>query len=398
MAGILQEYLDKHLTLVQMQKELAGLIADYNRLTGRYLFVYSADLTKARHGNDDVALNQEDFYIIQDILRDVTASSIDVYLETPGGSGETAEEIARFFHRKFNEVSFVIAGEAKSAGTILTMSGDRIMMTDSGSLGPIDAQIRIGRQIVSAYDYRAWVENKRQEAEKNGKLNPFDAAMVAQISPGEIYGVYNSLEFAVELVKKWLVNYKFKDWVVTSSGRTVTPVMKSKRAREVALFLCNHMNWKSHGRSLKLEDLKEYLIIERIDDKPDLAQIVYRINTILRLIYSSSTIYKVFRTVDTFICRNVIASGAVNFAPEKFIPPQKNDKTIKINLECPKCHKKHQIFGRVGPIDGVNTKNVKINPNIRDGDMFVCDQCGFSMDLNPIKNQIELTRHEKICF
>ena len=76
------------------------------------------------------------FYNIQDILRESPHTKIDFYIETPGGSGEAAEEIAKFLRKKFDEVNFVVAGEAKSAGTILVLSGDNIYMTDTGSLGP----------------------------------------------------------------------------------------------------------------------------------------------------------------------------------------------------------------------------------------------------------------------
>jgi hypothetical protein len=48
-------------------------------------------------------------------------------------------------------------------------------MADTGSLGPIDAQVKIGRSVVSAHDYKEWVGLKRDEAAKNGSLNPFDA-------------------------------------------------------------------------------------------------------------------------------------------------------------------------------------------------------------------------------
>lgn len=100
------------------------------------MFLYAADINKAKTRGIDVSLVQEDFYNIQDILRDAKFKHIDFYLETPGGSGEAAEEIAKFLRKKFEQVNFVIAGEAKSAGTILALSGDNIFMTDSGSLGP----------------------------------------------------------------------------------------------------------------------------------------------------------------------------------------------------------------------------------------------------------------------
>jgi len=92
----------------------------------------------------------------------------------------------------------------------LALSGDEIFMTETGSLGPIDAQLRIGRTVGSAYDYMEWVHEKKMEAQENGMLNPFDATMVAQISPSELKGVYNSLEFAKDIVKEWILSTSSK--------------------------------------------------------------------------------------------------------------------------------------------------------------------------------------------
>ena len=142
------------MSIIDLQNDLQKLIKDYNKYTGRYLFVYSSDINKVRTRGIDVSLIQDDFYNVQDILRESNEDKIDFYIETPGGSGEAAEEIAKFLRKKFNEVNFIIAGEAKSAGTILALSGDNIYMTDTGSLGPIDAQVRLGRSTISAHDYK----------------------------------------------------------------------------------------------------------------------------------------------------------------------------------------------------------------------------------------------------
>ncbi len=71
-------------------------------------------------------------------------------------------------------------------------------MTETGSL-QIDAQVFIGRTVVSAQDYMEWVVEKQQESPKSNSINPFDATIVAQINPGEIGGVYNALKFAIDL-------------------------------------------------------------------------------------------------------------------------------------------------------------------------------------------------------
>ena len=193
MPSIINEYVSKELGLIDLQDELQGLIKRYNDYTGRNLFVYAADINKSRIRGVDVSMVQDDFYTLQDILRELKKKKLDVYLETPGDSGEAAEEIAKFLRKKFNEVNFIIAGEAKSAGTILVLSGDNIFMTETGSLGPIDAQVRIGRSVISAHDYKEWIDNKREEAQNKGTLNPVDAMIIAQISPGELAGINNSM-------------------------------------------------------------------------------------------------------------------------------------------------------------------------------------------------------------
>ena len=406
MASILSEYLSKKMSILDLRKELTNLRKEYNKLTGRNLFIYAADFNKGRR-NIDVSLMQDDFYMIQDILRESDKESIDVYIETPGGSGETAEEIARFLHGKFKEVNFVIAGEAKSAGTILVMCADNIYMCSTGSLGPIDAQVKIGRSVVSAYDYKKWIDDKRKEVAVNGgKLNPTDAVILAQISPGELYGIVNSLNFAKDLVQDWLVKYKFKNWTTTSGHNTlVTEEMKKERASQIAEKLCNHMDWHTHGRSLKMEDLKDELLIEDIDANPQLADIVYRIKTIIRLIFDSSTDYKLYYWEDCELSRT---ANIANSAPVSFplplhasTPKHVNIETVEMNIVCPKCGKGHKVIGYIGiPSEELKRLKLPTNKLLKPDSVLLCDtpNCGFALDLKPIINNIESQIKKKITI
>lgn len=408
MASILNEYLNKRLGILDLQNELLRLIKEYNKITGRCLFIYAADIKKGRISGVDVSLGQDDFYTIQDILRERKDKKIDFYIETPGGSGEAAEEIAKFLRKKFEEVNFVVAGEAKSAGTILALSGDNIYMTETGSLGPIDAQVKIGRFVVSAHDYKEWVDGKRLEAAETGRLNPFDAIMVAQISPGELSGVVNSLEFAKDLVKGWLEEYKFKNWSKTRTrGIDVTPEMRKKRAQEVADNLCDHTTWRTHGRSLKIEDLEEHLLIEKIDDDPKLADIVYRIKTVISLILDGSTAYKIFYTDDLKISRTFTMNPG-NMNPMNAMPspvgkigaPNPNAiEGVELELQCPKCFKKHKVQGYLNKSsEDIKKLKLPVTPNVKDNDIFVCDNCSMSLDLKAIKNQVEIQSGKKVTF
>lgn len=412
MASILHEYSSKQWGLIEFQEELLRLIKRYNDYTGRYLFIYASDINKTGIRGVSPVLVQDDFYVIQDLLRESQEKIIDFYIETPGGRGEAAEEIARFLRNKFDEVNFVIAGEAKSAGTILVLSGDNIRMTDTGSLGPIDAQVVIGRGQVSAHDYKEWVDQKRAEAQASGTLNPFDAVMVAQISPGELSGVINSLEFAKDLVKNWLEHYKFKNWTETRSKKIeVTQQMKSDRAQTLADKFCNHTTWRTHGRSLKIEDLKEDLIIERIDDDVELSDIVYRIKTVIRMMFDESTVYKIYYVADTKISKTYSVSQGGNFpggAPINLPsgsaaphggPIKKNVEIAKVTVQCPKCSKKHVVDAYLDLTSNeIRDLKLPVLANLRSNGILICDSCGMSLDLKPVKNQIESETKKKVNF
>jgi ClpP class serine protease len=167
---------------IDLQNELKRLISEYNHLKNTYLLIYAVDFEKgAQIPGLNISLIMNDYHVIHELLRDVQKSNIDFYLETPGGSGEAAEEIVNFLHKKFETVNFIIVGESKSAGTLMTMSADEIYIADSGSLGPIDAQVRVGRSMISAFDYVNWIEEKRRNVLSGMTLDAIDAAMIAQI-------------------------------------------------------------------------------------------------------------------------------------------------------------------------------------------------------------------------
>jgi len=391
--SFINKYIDRKLSVPELESELLKLISEYNKLRNTYLFVYAAAIGKPIPA---VALEQSDFYVIHDLLTSKkNLQKLDMYIETPGGSGETAEEIVRFLHNNFDTVSFVVSGEAKSAGTIIVLSGDEILMTETGSLGPIDAQMRIGRSIVSAYDYMEWVEVKREEAEKQDRLNPFDATMVAQITPGELGSVFHALKFAEDLVVEWLIKYKFKKWTVTETRKIhVTEKMKRKRAEEIAKELTNHSKWRLHGRSIKIDDLEGENIklkITRVDSDLKLAEIVYRIQTVCRLLFDTTTSFKIFATQDNKIFRQAVSAGA----PIK-IPKMQAPDVAEFEQKCPKCGIVHKIYAKFTPnpqID-VDLKNKGYKPFPKDA-KIICD-CGFEIDLLGIKNQIEIQTGKKI--
>jgi len=389
--GLLSEYINRGWSAAQLQEELKSLITKYNIKRSTFLLVFATAIGK---NIPDIPLSQDDYYTIVDILRSkVSLPRIDIYLETPGGSGEAAEEIVNYLRAHFDSVSFVVSGEAKSAGTLMVLSGNEILMTETGSLGPIDAQMRIGRTVVSAFDYTEWIDEKREDAAKTGKLNPFDATMIAQISPGELKGVYHSLKFAEDLVVDWLTKYKFKNWNETETRKLpVTEAMKKQRAGEIVGELINHAKWRSHGRSIKIGDLEDIkLKITKVDQDPELCDIVNRIQTVCRLLFISTSTYKLFATHEEKILKQAMrVNNPLDQSPPK-LPDVANMK-----LNCPKCQREYRLYAKFNP-----------NPNIDKGlqaegfspfpkDNKIQCGCGFEINLAGMRNELEVKSGRKV--
>jgi len=389
--SLIREYIERKMSTEQYEQELIKLIKSYNQYRKTYLFVYAAGMNK---NIPDVALQQDDYYTIADILKNKMVESLDFYIETPGGRGETAEEIVRFLRSRCSKLSYVVSGEAKSAGTIMVLSGDEILMTETGSLGPIDAQMRIGRSQISAKDYIEWVEEKHKEAGIKGSLNPFDATMIAQISPGEFKGVYQALEFAEDLVVEWLPKYKFKNWEQTETKKEpVTEEMKKERAREVASKLLNRKELRTHARSIKIGDLEGLLKIERIDDDPKLSDIVYRIQIICKLLFETTNVFKIFATEDLKIFRQASLMQIGGVAPQL-----KKVDVANAEVQCSKCGKKHMVYAKFidNPKIDVDLGKKGFTPFPKGGKLS-CD-CGNVIDINGMKKELEAQIGRKIII
>ena len=82
-------------------------------------------------------------------------NAIAIFLTTPGGQAEAVEKLVEVVRHHYQLVYFVVPVAAMSAGTIFCMSGDRIYMDYSSSLGPIDPQVpdRENKFLIPALGY-----------------------------------------------------------------------------------------------------------------------------------------------------------------------------------------------------------------------------------------------------
>jgi len=196
-----------------------------------------------------------------------------VFLNTPGGSAETVEKLVEIIRFHYSEVFFVVPDEAMSAGTIFCMSGDRIYMDYTSSLGPIDPQIHNGKDWVPALGYLDQVERmiKKSAAGEltDAELIIFQTQDLAMLSRFE-----QAKNLTITLLKKWLVEFKFKDWEIHQTtpsllNQPVTHEQKVARAEDIATMLSDNKLWHSHGRMIGISTLKTVLRLKIEDYSKD---------------------------------------------------------------------------------------------------------------------------------
>jgi len=192
-------------------------------------------------------------------------SCLAIVLDTPGGVVEVVERIVNAIRYHYSEVTFIVPNRAMSAGTVFVMSGDRVMMDYFSCLGPIDPQIEKEGKLVPALSYLEQFYRLNEKA-RAGELTTAEYALLSKLDLGELYQFEQARDLSIELLKKWLSTYWFKDWVKTETrGLTVDAETKEKRAEQIAEALNKPERWHSHGRGINKKTLTEELGL-RIND------------------------------------------------------------------------------------------------------------------------------------
>ncbi len=380
--GIFSDYLNSLKDYKSIAIERKKQLRRISELRGHAVLTIASDMGgMSGKVNAPIGIDYNDLLPVADQLDTLEGDKIDVILETPGGQAERAEDIVRLLRNRFSYVCFIVPGAAMSAGTIMVMSGNEILLEPISSLGPIDAQIVVGGKRFSAEAFLEGMNEIKAEVEKTGNLNRAYIPILQGITPADIQACKNLQSFSAKLVSEWLFKWKFQTWETHSTnGQPVTEEVKHKRAEEIAKQLCNHSHWLTHSRSIKLEDLVNMgLKVVNYSEIPDLHDAVRRYYTLLRMGFDSTSMYKLFETPDTQIARHAVPVSNLKGQKTGF------DEIAEIQVTCPNCNHRATIQANIG-------KTSPLKPGNRpfpDDNLFKCPNCGEDTDISDIRNDIE---------
>ncbi|MDY6867317.1 MAG: hypothetical protein SVT56_05345 [Chloroflexota bacterium] len=265
----------KEINLFEFRKETMKRIESK---TERNLICYVTQIT----GNTrDIPTGIDDFDLtgFNDLVSTSLGEEIDILIISNGGSPEATERIVKLIRSKYNSVRYIVPSNAYSAATLISFSGDQLIMGPISTLGPIDPQIGgiPARAIIRAFDRveeRLKTEGPKSLTAYLPLLQKYDLHLLEMCESAQ--------KLSEELAKEWLSKYLLK-----SSN-------SPDQLHEIVKYFSSFDKHKSHARGIDRETAKSQGLPIVYTEEIELDELVGSLLNQYMIAIDRSPFYKLF--------------------------------------------------------------------------------------------------------
>jgi len=269
-----------------------AVIKEIEKLTGRRLLVYVSDPKK----QPDCLLSLEDKTGFSDLIEDIDDGDVDIFINSPGGFAEVTEAIVGILRSKFTSIRFAIPNIAKSAATLLVLSGDEILMDHRSELGPIDPQIEYpaagGRRREAAEDIIDGFDNAKASLKNEGpSAVPAYVPLLSNYTMGLIQACNNAKNLSIVLATQWLTSFMLKE-------------LDKEGIDKIVDSFSHHKKTFSHSRAILIDTcIKEGLKILdlRKENNQFLGSKLWELWCLYEFEFERTQIYKLWENSNNFV-------------------------------------------------------------------------------------------------
>lgn len=243
---------------------------------GRHVIFYSSGfLQKPQAPQPSLQITLEDLNGLMAVMYGMDwDKGLTLLIHTPGGQTIATESLVAYMRSKFGSVEVIVPAFAMSAGTMISLSGDLIVMGRQSQLGPIDPQMPLGDRVVSARAVVDQFNSARTDIMDDQRAAHVWASILQSMGPSLLQEAENALRYGQRMVETWLEQYMFAG---DPDGHTKAAAI-AKHFNDASL----HLN---HGRRIgRDEAIAQGVTVEPLEDNQDLQEAVltaYHIATIL---------------------------------------------------------------------------------------------------------------------
>lgn len=211
----------------------------------------------------------------------VDKKEVDVLIHSPGWDPAATERIVGILRNRFDKVNFIIPHSAYSAATMLSLSGNEIILHPSATLWPIDPQLNW----TPARSIKRWFDNIKQKiTEEWPESLPAYIPLIEKYSIDLLEQCEDAEKLSEELVAEWLKKYMFDSEAIEDS-----------KIEEIVKYFSSYDTHKLHSRPLIYEKVKELGIKIKLADW-ELKDAIWEAYILLDWFFSNTPFVKLYET------------------------------------------------------------------------------------------------------
>ena len=218
-------------------------------------------------------IDESDTMPFVDLLHRVPPNrNVDLLLHTSGGSIDAAEKLLGMVRKHVGpaQLRIIVPDFAKSAGTLMVLGADSVVMSDTSELGPIDPQAPLFDRWQSVQNYLD-AYNAHADTLKTDRDNLAAQIMLGKLDPATLKLCESAVRRARQAAENLLKRGMFRNggnWSFTVSE------------------LLDTTRWLSHGQMISWEDARDPrigLVVEYLAYHSEEWQAYWRLHCLQRL-------------------------------------------------------------------------------------------------------------------
>lgn len=159
------------------------------------------------HQNENTSIIDKDINAFMEVVHKLDrGKGLDLILHTPGGEISATEHIINYLHSCFTDIKVIIPQMAMSAGSIISVSCNEIIMGKQSCLGPFDPQLGG----VACQSVLKEFENAKEDIKKHPEALGLWQVVLSKYPPTFLYSCAQAVALTNELADK-LIQKIMKD-------------------------------------------------------------------------------------------------------------------------------------------------------------------------------------------
>ena len=255
-----------------------------HKLTGRNVIAYySGWLQKGSLAGQGIAFDINDgdkngfMTTIHELDRKL---GLDLLLHTPGGSTSATESLVDYLRSMFGtNIRAIVPQLAMSAGTMIALSCDSIVMGKHSSLGPIDPQIGglAAHAILEEFDAA------KTDIKNNAHMAHVWQPILHKYGPTIVGECKKAIKWSETMTREWL-----------ESGMLRGDINSPEKIKKIMNGLGSHATTLAHDRHISLSQARELgLKITPLEENPEIQDAVLSAHHLFIQTLSETTAFKI---------------------------------------------------------------------------------------------------------